>query len=496
MNTKNNDVAGRSALKAGIWYTISNFLIKAVPFITTPIFTRIMTEGEIGAFSNIMSWCSILAVIVTFEIFSSVSIARFDYKDNLDEYISSSLLLGSLITFVFYICVLIFHSFFENLFMMDFQTINIVFIYLLVYPAIQMFQIRNQISYKYVSTIVAAIIECLLTSIVSLACTLAFSNRLQGRVLGFFVPSIIFSTIIYNYLMHKGKRVSTKYWKYAIAISFPLIFHLLAGSLLTSSDRIMISKICGTEYAAIYSVSYMLATIVMVLWNSMNSAWSPWAYDMMDKKQYVKLKSNSKPYFIFFLIVVFSIIMLAPEMLLILGGSNYVDGKYIIPPVMVGCLFQFVYSLYVNIEFYHKKQKNIAIGTIIAACINIFLNILLLPKIGYVAAAYTTLIGYISLYIIHFMFVKRLNCEKWYDTNFFVKILSVMVIMIPIFICLYRINMIRYAIILILICVFSIIVVQNIDLIKEILKNRSLSVIKEIKILDKMYKFDVSTGKN
>ena len=98
-------------LKAGIVYTISNFFIKGLAFLTLPIFTRIMTSSDIGMFSNITSWFNILAIIVTVELYSSINVARFDYKDDLESYISSTLILGSLITFGFYIIVLLFHSF-------------------------------------------------------------------------------------------------------------------------------------------------------------------------------------------------------------------------------------------------------------------------------------------------------------------------------------------------------------------------------------------------
>ena len=79
------------SLKAGIWYTISNFLVKGITFLLLPIFTRIMTSTDVGYFSNVMAWFNILAIITTFEVYSSVSIARFDYKDDLDTYVSSSL---------------------------------------------------------------------------------------------------------------------------------------------------------------------------------------------------------------------------------------------------------------------------------------------------------------------------------------------------------------------------------------------------------------------
>ena len=48
-------VSPKIVLKSGLWYTISNFAFRAVAFITTPIFARILTKAEYVEFNNISS---------------------------------------------------------------------------------------------------------------------------------------------------------------------------------------------------------------------------------------------------------------------------------------------------------------------------------------------------------------------------------------------------------------------------------------------------------
>ena len=470
----------KSVFKAGIWYTISNFLVKGITFLTMPLFTRIMSSDDIGLFSNISSWFNILAIVTTFEIYSSISIARFDYKDNLDEYVSSSLFLSTIITSIFYILVLIFHNFFENLFSMNFITLNLIFIYLLVYPSIQMYQIKNQINYNYLPTIIISIINAILSTIGAVFLVLIMKNKLMGRVYGYFIPLIVTSLFIYILLLKKGKKVRKKYWVYALKISFPLIWHLLAGYLLSSSDKIMITKLISPNATALYSVSYTVSMVVSILWTSMNNAWAPWAYEKMDKKDYESLKNNSKPYTILFIVIAFMFMLVTPELLLIMGGKYYLQAKYVMPPVMLGYIFQFVYSLYVNIEFYHKRQRDIAIGTIIAAIVNIILNFIFLPKFGYIAAAYTTLIGYILLFLIHFLFVKKLNCTSWYDTNFFIKMLLLSTIYS--FLCniLYNFNTLRYILIIAIFIYIIFIILKNVEVIVKLLKEKDYKALAKI----------------
>ena len=117
----------------------------------------------------------------------------------------------------------------------------------------------------------------------------------------------------------------------------------------------------------------------------------------------------------------------------------------VIPPVMIAVLCQFVYSLYINAEFYLKKQTRIAVGTILASLLNLGLNIIFVPRYGYVAAAYTTLFGYFCLFCFHFVSLKMLGKADWYDEKFNIIVMSIMIALIPFFNFLYKHTVIRYS---------------------------------------------------
>jgi O-antigen/teichoic acid export membrane protein len=469
----------KRALTSGVWYVISNFIINAAVFITTPIFTRLLTHSEVGAFSNFTSWLSMLIIIATFNIPASVYLARFDYRDNLNEYIGSGLVLSSSITMVFFIVMLLFKDFFLNLMAMDFFTFLVMFIYILVYPALQMYQLKWRIEYKYKLSVALSLVATFFSIIFSLILTLLMESKLNGRILGYYTPLIGLNAVIYIIILTRVKNFSTKYWKYAIGISFPLIWHMLAAQLLTSSDKVMITRMLGEEANALYSISYTCGLITSILWSSMNTAWSPWAYEQMDEKNYDALKRASKPYTLFFGAIAFLILLVAPELLLIMGGKSYLAAIYVIPPVVIGYVFQFVYSLYVNIEFYHKKQKLIAFGTIFAALLNIGLNVLCLPRFGYIAAAYTTLAGYIALFCIHYYFVRRMKKDSWYDTRFFIIFLCISLISIWLIDFIYRFTLVRYSIIAVLFVLFLSVIVLFREELKAAFKNKSIKPIKD-----------------
>ena len=95
------EIQANIAVKSGLWYTVGNFSTKAIGFITTPIFTRLLTPEEVGDYSNVVSWIEIFIIVCTFNLFSSVMTAKFDFKDEIDDYIASNLIAGSLVTVFF-----------------------------------------------------------------------------------------------------------------------------------------------------------------------------------------------------------------------------------------------------------------------------------------------------------------------------------------------------------------------------------------------------------
>ena len=469
-----SDSQNKRALKSGIWYIIGNFLLKGIGFITIPFFTRLMTQEDIGDFSNILTWVGVLSIVFTFDLYSSIAVARFDYKDDLNDYISSSLILGSAITLIFFAVTFPFRFFLLRIINVSEYAYYCAIIYMIAYPAIQMFQAKSQIEYKYKGSLLISIISAVSSALLSLLLVSLMKDQLYGRTIGYYVPFIAFGFGVYIYLLAKGKHISIKYWKYALTISFPLVFHLLAGYILSSSDRIMIRSLIDSRALGLYSVAYSGAMIVSVLMASMNSAWVPWAMAQIDSDNIKELKKTSRLFVLLFGILVFSIIMFGPEVLLIMGGRTYMEALDVIPPVMIGFVFQFVYSLYVNIEQYYKKQKMVAVGTVIAAITNLILNWLFIPRFSYVAAAYTTLISYIILFVVHYIFVKKIEKSYIYDDKFNVIVLMGSLIMLPMATMLYRLNIARIVLISALLILAILFIFRNRSAIVVAVKNKSV----------------------
>lgn len=462
-------------VKAGIWYTICNFLFRGMAFITTPIFARMLTKSELGDFSNFSSWVTILTVVTAFDLQTSIIRSKLEHEDDIDSYIWSILSFTTIATFIVYIIVLIFPTFFTDFFATDMKYIHVMFAYLFTAPAYQMLITKQRAFYQYKTFVALTGIAIISATLLSLVMVLLMEDKYAGRVLGYYIPNIILGMIIYIFLAYKGKRIKIEYWKYACVICLPLVPHVLSMYLLGTSGKIIITRICGSEYTAIYSIAYSCYHIVTILFDSMNKAWAPWLLESLHYNRYKEIMKNSKMYILIFLFFVVGTLMFVPEIILILGGRQYESANYCLPPLITGCMFQFIYTMYVNIEFYKKKTLGVAGATMFATTLNIILNLVLIPlnpKNGHVIAAYTTLVGYMVLFICHYLLVKKMGMGKIYDFKFIIIVLISVCVISGLMNILYSMQVLRYIFILIYGCIGIVIFIKKKDRVLEFLRKK------------------------
>jgi len=404
-------------LNSGIWFTLGNFFVRSIGLITTPIFTRILSKEDFGNYNNFTTWTGILIVIVSLNLEASLIRARFDFEKDLKNYIYSLYILSLISTCIWYAVVLFFHYFFEILFLMDMKSITCMFVYLLFYPAITLFQTMERFQYKYKWTVGISVSVSITTSFLSVVLVYFFKDKYFGRVIGYIIPIAIIGTIIFCYLLSSHVKLKFAYWKYALPFTLPFVPHLLAMNLLSGMDRVMIKQWCSAEELALYSLAYVCGSVISIFVTSINGAFSPWLGEMLTNKNYKKIKKISFPYVCFFCYIAVGMILFIPELLFFLGGKSYMDAKYVMPPVAASCILQFVYCMYVNIEQFEKKTKGMALASVMSAIVNYILNNIFISKYGYIAAAYTTYVSYFLLMIFHMIIVRKINMSFVYNNK-------------------------------------------------------------------------------
>lgn len=459
-------------IKSGIWYTVSNFLVKSIAFITTPIFTRLLTKAEFGLYNNYISWMAIITIFVTLNLDSTLISARYDYEDKFDEYILSVLALSTLSTSVWLLIANIFRNEISSFLGLNQVYVNVMLIYLLFLPAINLFQARERYYFEYKRTIAISLFIAIGTALISIVLVLWLPDRLFGRIIGSVVPTVLLGIVLYIYFLRKGKKIRTEYWKYAFPICLPFIPHLLSLTLLNSMDRTMITRWCNPEDTAMYSIAYTCGSMVTLLMTSMNSAYVPWLGERLNASQYDDVRKLSKIYILGFSFLAVGFMAVAPEVLLILGGRGYLEAQYVMTPIAIGCVCQFLYTMLVNVEQFKKRTVGMAIASAIAAFVNFILNYIFIPRIGYLAAAYTTLVGYLCLLGIHMVLVYKLGLNKIYDYKIMVSTVLAMMCIAVLMTLLYSNTLLRYLCLVIYSVFLTFIAIKN--------KNRIVQLIRRL----------------
>ena len=398
--------------KTGVSYTFGAYLLKGLGFITLPIFSRLMETSDYGIYNTFISYDSIFYLFVGLALHSSIKNAKYKFGDrNLNRY-TSVVLVVPVIMSVIYLAI----AFLENRAITGVLGIDKTQLYLLVIysfctSVLYIYQSRLVLEYNTKEYLGLSYFNALSSVFVSLLLVVVVlpEKKYMGRILGTVVPMIaVAAWCLYNTWKRATPKFNAEFVKYGLKISIPVIPHGIGQVILTSFDRIMITNIIGAAQSGLYSFAYTIYSIVFVAGNSLSTVIEPWAYEKIANKEYGKLKKISSIYVIGISILCAGTMLLAPEIVLILGSEKYIDALPAIPPVLMGGFFALAYNIPSIIEYNKEKTVYIALGTIGAAGLNIVLNAYAIPIYGFVAAAYTTLISYIFYYIFHTCIAKKL----------------------------------------------------------------------------------------
>lgn len=431
---------GNKALKSGIWYTISSISVKAILIITTPIFTRMMSTADYGLSATFTTWFTLLNVICSLNLWYSIGRAKLDFPGKLEEFVGSVQLLAFSFAFILEAISLFFFEKVYQALDLSASLLVALYIYLLVYPAVQLTQSKMKYMYNYKGNIAITVYTTISTVIISLVLVFLLPNNAAlGKSLGAVISAGVLAVYIWiKAIVKKRLYINFEYWKYGLKISVPLILNSISLNILAQSDRVFITKFCGAEYTGIYSLAYSYAILINIILNAANEAWLPWFHDTFYDKGYEDIKKNVKPLIVFGCWFGIGCIAIAPEAIALLGGKAYAEGVWAVPPVTLGIVCSYIFQHYEHIELHLKKTWFISLGTIIAAAINIVLNYFFVKQFGFVAAAYTTLFCYLLLMVLHHYISRGILKVHLYHDKFMYLALVITGVLAVLFMSLYK----------------------------------------------------------
>ncbi len=440
-------------VKASFALFFASLVTKGIAYVTTPVYTRLLTPDEFGQANVFLTWLHLLGLVAMFCLYCGVfNNGMVDYPDRRDEYSLSMLGLANLITLVFSGVLLCVYPFLRKWMGMDYPLVILMCVVFLFQPGYSFWMSRQRYELKWKASTFWTVFSSFLSPVVAVVAILAFpDHRLHARLFGAEgALAVIYAGFCLHIALKNRFRVNTVFWKQAFFFNLPLIPHYLSTYLLSSSDKLMISRMIGDAATAYYSVAHSVAFVVLVVWTAAHASLIPFIYENCKTKNYSAISKVTLPILAVFGGTCILLILLAPEAIALMATHDYREAIYVVPPVVAGVFFQVHYYLYADVLYYYKKPRYVMYGSIGATAANLLLNWLFIPRFGYIAAAYTTLVCYLLQAAIDYWAMRHVIREKIYDMRLIVLLSAALCTIAFTCLFIYDIPSFRYSLLALL----------------------------------------------
>ena len=447
------------AVKSSVALFLASLVTKGIAYLTTPIYTRILTPDQFGQVSVFLTWQNVLGIVAMFCLMNGVfNNGMVDNPNERDAYSFSMLGLSNVITIVFAAVFFIAYAFYRDLINLPLSFLVLMFVLYTFQPAYNFWAAKQRYELKWKALVIWSLVLAFVSPIVAIFCILFLeTDKLASRIFGAEIPMILIYILFYIYIAYKNKfKIDTRFWKGAFLFNLPLIPHYLSNLLMTSADTLMIARMVDYTSTAYYGVAFSISSIIAVMWSSVNASLIPYTYEKCKADDYISISRVTMPILWSFALICFGLILLGPEILRIMGTKEYMEAIYVIPPIIAGVFFQVQYYVYGNVVFYYKKPIFVMIGSVTATILNIVLNYIFIPIYGYIAAAYTTLFAYMIQALIDYYAMKYVVGKSIYNLNQILILSLVILVGTILSLFLYDYNIIRYVFLVIIFSTFII----------------------------------------
>ena len=119
--------------------------------------------------------------------------------------------------------------------------------------------------------------------------------------------------------------------------------------------------------------------------------------------------------------VALSIILFGKEIISLFADDKFLKAVEILPVIIVGFVFFSIYEIYGRNSVYANKTFYASLTILIPGIINIFLNIIFIPRFGYMGSAYASLISYIIMAMLAYIISTRVIRLHSFPANKLIK---------------------------------------------------------------------------
>ncbi|MEN8226963.1 MAG: oligosaccharide flippase family protein [Bacteroidota bacterium] len=194
--------------------------------------------------------------------------------------------------------------------------------------------------------------------------------------------------------------------------SYPLLIAGLAGTINEALDRVLLKHLIPVdqnpmEQLGIYGANFKLAVLMTLFVQMFKYAAEPFFFSKSGEKNAKKLYADVMTFFVVAGLFIFLLVNLYLDYFILFIGKSFREGSYIVPVILMANL---VMGIFFNLSIWYKLTNKTMIGAvlvILGAIITVTINLLFIPKYGYLASAWAHLICYSVMVVLSYLWSRK-----------------------------------------------------------------------------------------
>ena len=419
-------------------YGMSSIVGRFLNYLLVPLYTAKFTaaSGAYGVITNIYSYVALALVLLTFGM--ETTYFRFTNKTHTDSNVvySTTLISVGSVAVLFALLVLLlltpisqFMGYGEHPDYVGVMAVTVAIDAFLCIPFAHLRQQKKALKFALLK---------LLNIVVSIALNIIYFIALDGEDVGYvFYINLLCTAMLAVCLIPEmtGFRwvLDRQLLKTMLSYSWPILVLGIAGILNQTADKMLFPYIYPGqdmhEQLGIYGACSKIAMIMAMITQAFRFAYEPIVFAGVKDKDQHQMYEQAMKYFIIFTLLAFLMVVGYMEILkYIVRNQDYWVGLKVVPIVMVA---EMMMGVYFNLSFWYKITDRTIWGAIfsgIGCVVLLAVNILFVPKYGYMACAWGGVAGYgvamIASYVVG---------QKYYPLNYPLKDISLYVVLAFVF---------------------------------------------------------------
>jgi O-antigen/teichoic acid export membrane protein len=240
---------------------------------------------------------------------------------------------------------------------------------------------------------------------------------LRGQFYGVLASEVLVTLALTALLLPRvGLTFSAPIFGLMFAYALPLIPNGMLQFCLHSADRFILNALAGAEQVGLYAYAYRFGQIpLFLLITPFLLIWYPFVFSLRDEARQRELIARVAPWVMAALTaVVLAEALFAEQLAAIMAGNDaYIAGWRAIAIVCAGYWFWGLFQIVQTGFYVRKATARLPLITAVAVFVNFVANFVLIPRLGFMGAAWATLLAFVVLALVAERAVRAVFPVPW-----------------------------------------------------------------------------------